>query len=91
MFRDLNIGGEMLKVRPQKGSALLFFPSAGNIPNCPFDIRTLHCGESVSETASNDKWIAQLWLRQGKYNPSLAGNSHAAATESITDYCSSNR
>ena len=50
--------------RPSKGSALLFFPAAGGIANAPFDIRTLHCGEAVAESAENEKWIAQLWLRQ---------------------------
>ncbi|CAN0195750.1 unnamed protein product, partial [Ectocarpus sp. 13 AM-2016] len=40
-FRDLG----PLRVRPRKGSALLFFPSLGGAPDCPFDIRTLHAGE----------------------------------------------
>lgn len=89
MFRDL--GGksdEPLKVRPKKGSALLFSPAAGGIPDAPFDIRTLHCGEAVSETAENEKWIAQLWLRQRDYKPTApAGNVHGNASDAIGKYC----
>lgn len=74
--------------RPKKGSALLFFPAAGGIPNVPFDIRTLHCGEVVAKDASQDKWIAQLWLRKGTYTPTAPkGNTHAAASDAIADYC----
>ncbi|KAL9189582.1 hypothetical protein ACHAXT_009257 [Thalassiosira profunda] len=89
MFRDL--GGEgPLKVRPKKGSALLFFPSAGGIPNAPFDIRTLHCGEAVAEDATSEKWIAQLWLRQRGYEPTApAGNAHGKANDAIGKYCDS--
>ncbi|GKY99328.1 hypothetical protein MPSEU_000887800 [Mayamaea pseudoterrestris] len=87
VFRDLGKDGSILKVRPVKGSALLFFPAAGGIPDTPYDIRTLHAGEAVVDTAVNDKWISQLWLRNGVYKPSL-GN-HASAAESIADYCSS--
>lgn len=88
MFRDL--GGEdgPLKVRPKKGSALLFFPAAGGIPDAPFDIRTLHCGEVVSEDAASEKWIAQLWLRQREYKPTApAGNEHQNAFDAIGKYC----
>eukprot|EP00816_Leptocylindrus_hargravesii_P013040 CAMPEP_0196806400 /NCGR_PEP_ID=MMETSP1362-20130617/6292_1 /TAXON_ID=163516 /ORGANISM="Leptocylindrus danicus, Strain CCMP1856" /LENGTH=439 /DNA_ID=CAMNT_0042179859 /DNA_START=68 /DNA_END=1384 /DNA_ORIENTATION=+ len=67
-FRDLGPAeGEPLKVQPKKGSALLFFPAAGGIPNTPFDIRTLHAGEVVSADCKSDKWIAQLWLREDTY------------------------
>lgn len=63
LFRDLKAPeGERLAVTPKKGSALLFFPAAGGIPNTPFDIRTLHSGEAVAKEAEHDKWIAQLWL-----------------------------
>lgn len=83
LFRDLN-----LRVQPRKGSALLFFPGAGGIPNAPFDIRTLHCGQAVSPQAQQDKWIAQLWLRALPYTPTAPpGNSHAAAIEAIQTYC----
>lgn len=85
LFRDL--GG--LRVQPKKGSALLFFPAAGGIPNTPFDIRTLHCGEAVSDDSSQDKWIAQLWLRASPYKPTAPpGNTHANAQEAIRKYCS---
>ena len=91
MFRDLGGNGaenEPLKVRPKKGSALLFFPSAGGIPGSPFDIRTLHCGEAVAEDAENEKWIAQLWLRQRGYEPTApVGNCHGDALGAIGKYC----
>jgi len=90
MFRDL-VGGNgspPLKMRPKKGSALLFFPAAGGIPNAPFDIRTLHCGEVVAEDSEQEKWIAQLWLRQRKYSPTApVGNIHGDATSAIGRYC----
>ena len=92
MFRDLGNQNddEALKVRPKKGSALLFFPSAGGIPGCPFDIRTLHCGEAVAEDAENEKWIAQLWLRQRRYEPTApVGNRHEHASAEIKRYCES--
>jgi len=92
IFRDLSADGSMLKVQPKKGSALLFFPAAGGIPNAPFDIRTLHCGEAVTEAAKQDKWISQLWLRENTYMPTApAGNNHADATEAITQYCTDNQ
>eukprot|EP00970_Alexandrium_tamarense_P014561 scaffold4188_cov272-Alexandrium_tamarense.AAC.2 len=76
--------------RPRKGSALLFFPSAGGIPNAPFDIRTLHCGEAVAADAKQEKWIAQLWLRQRQYSPTAPpGNVHGDAFEAIGRYCNS--
>lgn len=90
IFRDLaetqNSG--KLRVQPKKGSALLFFPSAGGIPNSPMDIRTLHCGEVVNVESSQDKWISQLWLRESAYTPTgPPGNSHHAATDAITEFC----
>jgi len=92
IFRDLGCGTGPLKVRPRKGTALLFFPSAGGIPDTPFDIRTLHCGEVVSSDASQDKWISQLWLRDFAYKPSAPPkNSHAAAAAAISDYCNAKK
>jgi 2OG-Fe(II) oxygenase superfamily len=93
LFRDLRSAGgdgdQCLRVQPRKGSALLFFPSAGGIPSTPFDIRTLHCGEAVSDSAAQDKWIAQLWLRSGSYKPTAPpGNVHEEAFEAIAQYCS---
>ena len=88
MFRDLGQEGKPLSVRPRKGSALLFFPAAGGIPNTPFDVRTLHCGEAIAKDAKHDKWIAQLWLRQGNYSPTApAGNSHSKAASAIASFC----
>jgi len=88
IFRDLRYpeGGPKgaIRVRPKKGSALIFFPAAGGIPETPLDVRTLHCGEMVSETAKNDKWIAQMWLRQDMYTPTAPpGNVHAKAHDAI--------
>lgn len=91
LFRDLRSGTDdesFLRVQPKKGMALLFFPSAGGIVDCPFDIRTLHCGGMVSSSAAHDKWIAQLWLRQRQYSPTAPpGNRHEAANEAISDFC----
>jgi hypothetical protein len=89
IFRDLLTDDSMLKVQPKKGSAVLFFPAAGGIPNVPFDIRTLHCGEAVDKSSKSDKWICQLWLRESpNYTPSApAGNLHASAAEAIMKYC----
>ena len=84
---SLSPGNESYR-QPKKGSACLFFPAAGGIPNTPFDIRTLHCGEAVDGESSQDKWISQLWLRQSKYTPSAPpGNLHSAARDAIADYC----
>jgi hypothetical protein len=75
--------------RPKKGSACLFFPAAGGIPQTPFDIRTLHAGEMITKDASDDKWIAQMWLREGTYTPTAPpGNSHLQASDAIRDFCS---
>jgi len=91
IFRDLTSHtGEMpLKIRPKKGSACLFFPAAGGIPNVPFDIRTLHGGEIIAPDAVGEKWIAQMWLREARYTPTAPpGNSHDKALEAIAAYCS---
>lgn len=90
MFRDLN-----LSVQPQKGSALVFFPAAGGIPGKPLDIRTLHCGQAVKANEATgdekDKWIAQLWVRESAYTVTAPpGNSHAAASDAIREYCQQN-
>eukprot|EP00594_Rhizosolenia_setigera_P012047 CAMPEP_0178973402 /NCGR_PEP_ID=MMETSP0789-20121207/21705_1 /TAXON_ID=3005 /ORGANISM="Rhizosolenia setigera, Strain CCMP 1694" /LENGTH=403 /DNA_ID=CAMNT_0020661269 /DNA_START=156 /DNA_END=1369 /DNA_ORIENTATION=+ len=95
MFRDLKTedGEGPLKVYPKKGSACLFFPSAGGIPNQPFDIRTLHAGEAVSipedkSMPKKEKWIAQLWCRKNEYKPTVpVGNNHEDAASAIEAYC----
>ncbi|CAM9678825.1 unnamed protein product [Ectocarpus fasciculatus] len=82
-FRDLG----PLRVRPRKGSALLFFPSLGGAPDCPFDIRTLHAGEVVRPGAEQDKWIAQLWLRESRYTPTVPKqNSHEDAASAVAEF-----
>jgi hypothetical protein len=76
--------------QPKKGTALLFFPSAGGITNTPFDIRTLHCGEVITESSGNDKWISQLWLRKTPYTASAPPNNlHELAIDAVKDYCAS--
>mmetsp|Transcript_47727 Transcript_47727/g.108315 ORF Transcript_47727/g.108315 Transcript_47727/m.108315 type:complete len:187 (-) Transcript_47727:262-822(-) len=96
-FRDLGPFGaqasgtaaaEPLAIRPTKGTALLFFPSAGGLPNCPFDIRALHAGEVVSPSAPEAKWIAQLWVRQDKgYRPTAPkGTSQRRAAGEAAAY-----
>lgn len=82
VFRDLG----PLRVQPVKGSALLFFPAAGGVPNTPFDIRTVHAGEMVSPKAKQDKWIAQLWLRERTYVPTLPDNLHENGRQQFEDY-----
>jgi hypothetical protein len=86
LFRDLqDEHGQRLSVRPAQGTALLFFPAAGGLPETPYDIRTLHCGQQV---VSGDKWIAQLWLRERPYVPTAPpGNRHAQAMTAMEEYC----
>ena len=87
-FNYLPILGHIQYSQPKKGSALLFFPAAGGIPNTPLDIRTLHCGEVVAETSETDKWISQLWLRAGSYSPTAPpGNLHEHALSDVKKYC----
>ena len=67
-FRELG-----LKIRPQRGTALVFFPAmADGTP----DSRTLHAGNPVSGDSA--KWIAQLWVHERKYVPTVPpGNSQS--------------
>lgn len=94
LFRDLpdpQTGKPPLRVQPKQGNALLFFPAAGGIPSIPLDIRTLHSGEVVNASENDDdKWIAQCWIRQGRYTVTAPpGNSHQAASSAIQEYCES--
>lgn len=95
LFRDLGGDAAHLSVAPTKGTALMFFPAAGGIGTTkedgpPIDYRTLHCGQMVSPTAANDKWIAQLWLRERPYTLTAPpGNSHSGALPAIDAYCRS--
>jgi hypothetical protein len=68
--------------------ALVFFPAACGLPNSPFDLRTLHAGQSVAlqpGAAAVDKWIAQMWVRElAQYTPTVPpGNTHARGVASI--------
>jgi hypothetical protein len=67
VFRHL----KHVKVTPQRGKALLFFPAfADGEP----DPRTEHAGSAAFDT----KWIAQMWIHQATYKPAVpAGNSHS--------------
>lgn len=81
IFRDLKglDGIGELKMRPKKGSALLFFPA--QIDGTPDD-RTLHKGEVAKE----EKMISQIWIHEEKYNPVIPeGNSHDAAIKVVKD------
>ena len=95
VFRDLSGSNgdkednNFLKMQPKKGSALLFFPAAGGLPNSPLDIRSLHAGEAMKDDAPNDKWIAQMWIREfPTYTPTgPPGNTHSDAYAAIEKYC----
>jgi len=93
-FRDLgsseNGDDRYLKMVPKKGSALVFFPAAGGIPGAPLDVRTLHAGEALGSGAKDDKWIAQLWLREfvGYVPNAPVGNVHRDAVDAVKEYCS---
>ena len=66
VFRDLQDGttGEMLAMKPKKGSALLFFPA---YKDGRADERTLHKGE----VAGDEKWIVQMWIHERDYRATL--------------------
>ncbi len=86
-FRDLHAGGmdadgapTRLGVAPKKGRALIFCPA--DAEGSPDD-RTLHAGEP----GGHDKWIAQLWLHQAPYTPTVPeGSSHEAAEVAVRSY-----
>lgn len=80
IFRDLeDTNGNMLTMRPKKGSALLFFPAlADGTP----DDRTLHKGEIAVE----EKMIAQIWVHERPYKPVIPhGNTHDAANDAVRE------
>lgn len=80
IFRDLkDTKGNMLTMRPKKGSALLFFPAlADGTP----DDRTLHKGEIAVE----EKMIAQIWVHERPYKPVIPhGNTHDAAKDAVRE------
>eukprot|EP00978_Attheya_sp_CCMP212_P004582 scaffold10016_cov54-Attheya_sp.AAC.4 len=85
MFRDLkdspSPGNNMVTMRPQTGSALLFFPATAD--GRPDD-RTLHKGEVIAMDASSPKMIAQMWIHQSPYAPVVPpGNTHTAARQLV--------
>lgn len=85
-FRDLNESSSSsvpLAMQPQRGSALLFFPSfADGTP----DDRTLHKSEILASNETDNehdhKWIVQMWTHQKEYQAALPiGNSNEAARQ----------
>ena len=93
-FRDLRAGGTdetgkplRLQVAPRKGRALLFFPSkADGTP----DDRTLHAGEPAAP--GEEKWVAQLWLHETAYKPTVpAASSHEAAAPGVLAFARQER
>jgi len=74
VFRDLHMDShssdEPLRVRPQQGTALLFFPARAN--GTP-DARTLHQGEIVS--TQNEKRIVQVWVHERSYQAAVPPNN----------------
>lgn len=85
-FRDLRAGGtgddgkpRRLAVAPKRGTALLFCPADAE---GTADDRTLHAGEPTE--ATEDKWIAQLWLHESAYRASAPpGNSQEKAAAAV--------
>ncbi|MDG2075209.1 MAG: 2OG-Fe(II) oxygenase [Arenicellales bacterium] len=55
LFNELN-----LYSKPQKGTALLFFPAFGN---GEMDRRVLH----EADTVIDEKWVIQIWIRQSRW------------------------
>ena len=60
VFKDLG----PLQIKPVKGKALLFFPCNQEGKE---DDRTMHAGQVAMDT----KWIAQTWIRQQPYTPTV--------------------
>jgi hypothetical protein len=70
-LNDVDLGGATvfkelgpLQVKPVKGKALLFFPCD---QQGVADDRTMHAGQVCMDT----KWIAQTWVRQRAYTPTV--------------------
>lgn len=66
-LNDVHLGGAtvfsklQLKVQPKRGVALVFFPAT---TDGVLDDKYLHC----AETAQDEKWVSQIWIRQRAYN-----------------------
>ena len=85
VFRDLCDGktGEMLTMKPKRGSALLFFPAFKD--GSPDD-RTLHKGE----IAGDEKWIIQMWTHERSYVAQIPeGNFQRSAKDAVDEVCKS--
>eukprot|EP00878_Enallax_costatus_P010592 GHUV01011063.1.p1 GENE.GHUV01011063.1~~GHUV01011063.1.p1 ORF type:complete len:341 (+),score=88.25 GHUV01011063.1:250-1272(+) len=65
-----------LGVQPQKGKALLFFPSFSGGRS---DARTLHNAEDAADGC--EKWVFQLWLCTGLQRRPPINAAHAAAQQ----------
>mmetsp|Transcript_27443 Transcript_27443/g.26251 ORF Transcript_27443/g.26251 Transcript_27443/m.26251 type:complete len:295 (-) Transcript_27443:442-1326(-) len=74
-FKDLDI-----QVKPQKGKALLFFPSfADGSP----DDRVMHAGQVAMDT----KYITQIWIHERDYSPKTpVGTNHASGILAVKKY-----
>lgn len=57
-FKNLN-----MKIKPMSGDAIVFYPLADN--SCKCHPLALHAGTNVT---SGEKWVANLWFREGKFN-----------------------
>ena len=80
-FRDLG-DPPPLRVLPQKGDAILFFPSRRVRPHDgPFqpDDRTVHAGEP-STGPKIEKWVSQLWLHDRPFPPAILQNNDRPAS-----------
>jgi len=66
-LNDVTTGGATyfntlkVRVKPKKGTALIFFPSK---MDSTIDERYLHTAEDASDT----KWVSQIWLRNKQYS-----------------------
>ncbi|CAM9334448.1 unnamed protein product [Chrysoparadoxa australica] len=81
VFHDSSMNG--LKVTPQKGSAIIFFPAFQD--GSP-DQRMMHSGETVE---AGEKWIVNSWLLQTKpsrvfaQQEALVGGEGEQASDSV--------
>lgn len=83
VFRDLCDGstGEVLTMKPKRGSALLFFPA---FKDGRADDRTLHKGE----IAGDEKFIIQMWIHEKAYRAQIPeGNFQQSAVEAVDQVC----
>lgn len=54
---------------------------------CPPARHTFHAWQVVKPGGKQDKWIAQLWLRESRYTPTVPeGNRHADAEFGVAEY-----